>query len=387
MIQRSTHNTLAFLILCFLIAASCSNGDSSGIVFKDGFASIPIDIDAPRQNFADFIESVEIIQLEETANSLMGSILEYEKIGGNIILRNFNTNSVIQFTEEGKYVSSFSKSGNGPQEYSFILSFWVEGNSVFIYDSPNGRVQEYDIQGNYKSSTRITQSAINSIISKSGKFYLSTIRPIDGVHRFYTIILDSEGNPIDMQIPYEYGKLIINGWGYSDFALVEGELMHHYANNDTLYIQRNDQFEPYMSFDFGDNWAWKGVGEIESMEDFDEVRRQEGKVNTIAPIVSPDQVYLSYLHDGATPSVLIDLKTGKSATIRGGYQSEFRPIKYEAGQLVFVANSTVLADFVNSLNSSQVNYLGDASLESIESSENPALVKIKFKDSSEWALG
>lgn len=384
MIQRSTHNTFASLFLCLVIASSCSNGDSSGIVFKDGFASIPIDIDAPKRNLSDFVESVEIIQLEETANSLLGSVLEYERIGKSIMLRNFNTNSVIQFTEEGKYVSSFSKSGNGPQEYSFILSFWVEENSVFIYDSPNGRVQEYDIQGNYKSSTRITQSAINSIISKSGKFYLSTIRPIDGIHRFYTITLDLEGNPIDMQIPYKYGKLIMTGWGYSDFALIEGALMHHYANNDTVYIQRNGQFEPYMSFDFGDNWAWKGVGDIESMEDFDEVRRQKGKVNTMAPIVSPDQVYLSYLHEGATPSVLIDLKTGKSATIRSGYQSEFRPIKYEAGQLVFVANSTVLGDFVNSLNSAQVNYLGDASLESIESSENPALVKIKFKDSSEW---
>lgn len=384
MIQRSTHNTLVFLFLCLVIASSCSNGDSSGIVFKDGFASIPIDIDDPKRNLSDVVESVEIIQLEETANSLMGSILEYEKIGGNIILRNFNTNSVIQFTEEGKYVSSFSKSGNGPQEYSFILSFWVEGESVFIYDSPNGRVQEYDIQGNYKSSTRISQSAINSIISKSGKFYLSTIRPIEGTHRFYTIILDSEGNPVDMQIPYEYGKLIINGWGYSDFALAEGELMHHYANNDTVYIQRDGQFEPYMSFDFGDYWAWKGVGEIESMEDFNGVSRQKGKVFTIAPILSQEQVYLSYLHESATPSVLIDLKSGKSANIRNGYSTELRPIKYEAGQLVFVANSTILADFVNSLNSPNVKYLGEASLESIESSENPALVKIKFKESSEW---
>ncbi|NVK84038.1 MAG: 6-bladed beta-propeller [Cytophagia bacterium] len=383
MIQRSTRNTLFFLFLC-LVIANCSESKSSGIVFKDGFASIPIDIDAPKRNLSDFVETVEVIQLEETPNSLMGSILEYEKIGENIILRNFNTNSVIQFTEEGKYISSFSKSGNGPKEYSFILSFWVDGESVFIYDSPNGRVQEYDIQGIHKSSTRISQSAINSIISKSGKFYLSTIRPIEGTHRFYTIMLDSNGAPIDMQIPYEYGKLIINGWGYSDFALLEGELMHHYANNDTVYIQRDGQFEPYISFDFGDNWAWKGVGEIESMEDFDAVTRQKGKVFTIAPIVSNDQVYLSYLHEGSTPSILVDLKTGKSATIRDGYSSELRPIKYEAGQLVYVANSTVLADFVNSLNQVEVKYLGHASLESIESSENPALVKVKFKDSSEW---
>ncbi|MBO6762907.1 MAG: hypothetical protein JJ909_18275, partial [Roseivirga sp.] len=91
MIQRSTHNTLALLILCFLIATSCSNGDSSGIVFKDGFASIPIDIDAPRQNLADFIESVEIIQLEETPNSLLGDVMEYEKVGDKLVLRNVNT--------------------------------------------------------------------------------------------------------------------------------------------------------------------------------------------------------------------------------------------------------------------------------------------------------
>ena len=51
---------------------------------------------------------------------------------------------------------------------------------------------------------------------------------------------------------------------------------------------------------------------------------------------------------------------------------------------MFNVNSMALADFVNSLDPNQVKYLGNASLESIESSENPVLVKVKFKDSSAW---
>lgn len=383
MIKASTHNALFLLFLCLVIFCACSGKEGSGIAFKDGFASLPIDVNAPKQAFTDLVESVEIIQLEETPNSLMGDVYEYEQMGDYLILRNFNTNSVIQFTREGKYVSSFSKSGNGPKEYSFILSFWVDGESIFIYDSPNGRVQEYDIQGNYKSSTRISQSAINSIRSKAGKFYLSTIRPIEGTHRFYVIILDAEGKPIDMQIPYNHGKYIIRG-GYADLRLVGDDLIHHYADNDTAYIQREGKFEPYLSFDFGDKWAWKGVGEITSMDEFEEVVRQKDKVSAIAPSISEEQVYLTYFLGGASVSVLIDLISGKTASIRNGYSREFRPLQYENGSLVFNVNSTALADFVNSLNPSQLKYLGNASLESIESSENPVLVKVKFKDHSEW---
>lgn len=383
MIIKSVQIILSLFFLAVFLS-SCSNRENSEIAFKDGFASISIKTDAPKRNLSDLVETVDIVQLEETPRSLLGTVLEFETIDGRIILRDLNTNSIIQFNEEGKFISSFSKTGNGPEEYSFILSFWVDEGSIFIFDSPNGRVQEYDIQGNYKSTTTITQPAINSIRSQSGKFYLSTIRPIDGVHKFYVSILDSEGNLIDMQIPYQYGKLIITGWGYSDFSLVDGKLMHHYVNNDTVYLQRDKEFEPYLSFDFGDNWAWEGVGEIESMEDFNEVRRQEGKVSSMVPIISYDQVYLSYLLEGSTPSVLIDLESGNSTTIRDGYKIEFRPLKYDEGQLVFVVDSSVLSEFVNTLNLVQVNYLGDASLKNIESSENPALVKIKFKDSSEW---
>lgn len=203
---QASHKIKTYFLFISIFLVSCGGENQTEAFSEDGFRRISIDVSASKKALVDFIESVEIIQLEETPNSLMGDVYEYEKMGNSLVLRNFNTNSIIQFTEEGKYVSSFSKSGNGPREYSFILSFWVDGESIFIYDSPNGRVQEYDIQGNYKSSTRISQSAINSIRSKAGKFYLSTIRPIEGMHRFYVIILDTEGKPIDMQIPYKYGK-------------------------------------------------------------------------------------------------------------------------------------------------------------------------------------
>lgn len=384
MIQRSTHNTLALLILCFLIATSCSNGDSSGIVFKDGFASIPIDIDAPRQNLADFIESVEIIQLEETPNSLLGDVMEYEKVGDKLVLRNVNTNSVTQYTHEGEFLSSFSKVGNGPKEYSFILSFWVEGESVFFYDSPNGRVQEYDIEGNFKSSTRIAHGAVGSIISRDGSFYLSTIRPIDGENKYYALILDQNGEVEDMQIPYAHTKLIYISWGYPDIRMAEDELIHHYVNNDTVYIQRDGQFEPYISFDFADNWAWKGVEEIKSSGDYAQVVRQRDKVSSVSPVISGRLIFSSYKLGGDMHSVLIDLKSGESITLKDAYSNAFRPLEFEDGKLVYSVDSDRISDLVGSLTSSQIEYRGGASLESIESSENPALVKIKFKESSEW---
>ena len=83
-------------------------------------------------------------------------------------------------------------------------------------------------------------------------------------------------------------------------------------------------------------------------------------------------------------SVLIDLKSGESITLKDAYSNAFRPLEFEDGKLVYSVDSDRISDLVGSLTSSQIEYRGGASLESIESSENPALVKIKFKESSEW---
>lgn len=371
-----------FTLLIIALFASCSGKKVEHD--SEGFRTFRIDVDSPKKELADLIESVEVIQLEETEHSMLGDVLNYELVDDRFFIFDVNTNAVIQFSEEGKYLSSFSKIGSGPEEFSFVISYWVDGDTQFMYDSPNGRIQAYSLDGVFKRSVKLPLGAIESVVSDKERLYLNFNRPIEGKHKYHVLVLNMQGETVDMQVPYNYSKRISTTWGYPEIRRNEAGLIQHMVSNDTVYLQREGSFDPFMHFDFGDQWAWQGVEEVKSYNDFQRITTQPDKVSSLSPVISNEQIYLSYSINGNSPSVLIDAESGKMVGIKNGYETYRRPQKYENGRLVFKLDSDRLGELLEGLAPSQVAFVGDASIERIESSENPALVKVKFRNSTEW---
>ena len=369
--------------LTMLQFASCDKSRQVE-VGEGGFSTFSIDVTAPKNELYDLIESVEVLQLEETERAMLGSVLNYDLVDGRFFIFDINTNAVIQFSKEGKYLASFSKTGSGPDEFSFALSYWVDGDSQFMYDSPNGRIQVYSLDGVFKRSIKLPFGTIESVISDNGKLYLNFNRPIEGKHKYHVLVLNLQGEVVDMQVPYSYSKRISTTWGYPEVRRNEVGLIQHMVNNDTVYLQQEGLFKPFVHFDFGSDWAWEGVEKVESSNDFQRITTQPDKVSSLSPIISKDQIYLSYSVNRESPSVLIDVESGKMVSIKNGYETYRRPLKYESGRLVFKVDSDRLGELLEGLAPSQVAFIGGTSLERIETSENPSLVRVKFKDSAYW---
>jgi hypothetical protein len=59
-------------------------------------------------------------------------------------------------------------------------------------------------------------------------------------------------------------------------------------------------------------------------------------------------------------------------------------LNWSEGLLIGAISSYELEEWLSSIDKSQVAFSGTATLEEIESSENPVLLKIQLKESSEW---
>ncbi|MFY0592875.1 6-bladed beta-propeller [Roseivirga sp.] len=138
--------------------SSCStkvNDQDVGLLSKnlDSFRTYTIDIHTNPVSIFDLIEEVELIGLEETPGSLLSFVSDVQFVNDQIIIKG-STGDVFIFDNNGDFLNKINNQGNGPQEYSFLASFWVD-NSINVFDQPVGRLQRYDLTGKHLSSKRL----------------------------------------------------------------------------------------------------------------------------------------------------------------------------------------------------------------------------------------
>ena len=98
-------------------------------------------------------DSILIIPLETKEESILGRINKIKKHKSHYYILS-NDQWIFHFNENGKYISSLKKHGEGPNEYSYINDFdiyyidnksetWIaDNNSIKIYDTNNSKFQK-----------------------------------------------------------------------------------------------------------------------------------------------------------------------------------------------------------------------------------------------------
>ncbi|MDL2278973.1 6-bladed beta-propeller, partial [Parabacteroides sp. OttesenSCG-928-G07] len=191
--------TVIFLIASCLFF-SCSDNKQENPALLDNFI-LPQDTKSVLSSL--LTDNYEITQLETTENCLIGKIDKIRKIEGHYYFLSDNK-TILHFNEQGEFVSSLNKQGQGPEEYRRIEDFDVyiiEGQTeVWISDNISIKVYDaYDFSYKYKVSFPF-------IIHKFKRMNSSNILLVTGQSEYSLTLTDKEGvvlsEYLEKEIPF-----------------------------------------------------------------------------------------------------------------------------------------------------------------------------------------
>ena len=102
-------------------------------------------------NLSDLMESVEIIQLDNSTEEAFGRTWDVEISDNYIATGNVGENVKLYHRKSGKYIGDVGKRGQGPGEYTNIWDITINEEDKRIYLWPNMRdyIYSYDMNGKF----------------------------------------------------------------------------------------------------------------------------------------------------------------------------------------------------------------------------------------------
>ncbi|MCD7848287.1 MAG: 6-bladed beta-propeller [Parabacteroides sp.] len=131
---------LHIVALCLFV--SCSDKHNNAVLLNN--------FTTPKEEHPEwtalFTGKYEITPLETTTECLVGQIDKIVKIQGHYYISSSGGQSILHFNEQGKFVSTLNKSGQGPEEYHRIEDFDVYeiDGSTEVWISDNHSLKIYD---------------------------------------------------------------------------------------------------------------------------------------------------------------------------------------------------------------------------------------------------
>lgn len=384
----STAKYVSFFIFLLFVSSCGSKSEeqtSSSSLNRDAFKSYPIDLNAPKIKFADLIEEVEIVRLEETEESLLGSIFNVTLYKDLIVFPNVKEKSLYFFNNKGEYLRTFKRDGGGPKEYSSLWGFWFKGDTLKIYDNERPRVIFYDLEGNYLNEIKVPHNAMHVFENERG-YWLDMSHRFSGDSTNYELIsydykMENPISFLPFNQPFGFPIVTTN----NSMTPYKREVVYKQILNDSIYKISGDHIEPFIHFDFGNNYLWKDADLLNSPNGGMGAIRESNKVWVIRPEVGEELIYLTYntsFQDSF--KVILDRRTGKHLHIDSRKSTDENLAividRWLGNNTMLISiGSTDLADLLSDLEEIQYSFREGSSLAEIESSENPALMWVKFK--------
>lgn len=304
-----------------------------------------------------------------------------------IVFESGNEGDFYVFSSKGQLINRINRKGEGPEEYTTSQDFWVRGDSLAIY-TRGKYIKWYDFDENFLEVKDVVVDAGHLLPYKNGyAAYVSFTFLQDSLRYSFAFtdknfgvekIHQKAGPMPNMRIFIATNSL----QAYKDLVLYQK------ITCDTLYFFDGNSFKPFIHFDLGEEWAF-AEGEEFSDEVFSKAI-SSGKAWNVVSKVSEQLVLMkTFGGEAGKNRYLIDRVSGKKVRIdvsvsNTGEYFNMLFSHWQENHLYGRLNSLNVSQLLDQLKESQYSYTTGTTLDEIESSENPALVKIKFKDSSVW---
>ncbi len=390
MLKSLNHFLLKFLSFSFLLlvlsgcgAENSSEKSTDSYNNTDEFRSYAVNIEKPKVRFADVFESVEVMQLEETAESLLGIVGRVIRADGKLIFPGYNNGEVYVFSDKGKFQSKFNNTGEAEGQYNAVQDLWVNDDSIVVYDGKKHTLYWYRQNGDYLKSVKMPEGAGHVYPISQGYFADMTFAPAKDSVGYKVQVLDGELEIKNELVPNPNPIAFPMGRNSNSFKPYRGKLIFKAMYDDTTYFINADTTTPFIQVDFGEKYLWNDKSLLENtMAAIMAIPKGEGVWN-YTPYVNSDLIYMTYDISLKKLAAIIDRETGEylilNTTMKNEERYDLEPIAWDGDRLMLSMPSSNVAELLGDLEEDQWQFAEGATLESVESSENPVLLWVKFK--------
>lgn len=370
------------ILFISLVYFSCSKTETQSMDQEDNideFRTYPVDITAPATSIFDHIESVEVLGLEETDQSLLTRVSEINFLENHIVFKNGYKDEVLIYSRGGEFMKKIDSKGNGPEEFISVRDLWVKGKLIQIYDDK--KVLSFNLNGEFVKSMNIQGRATYLKGMKDGYIADITRSTIQDSLKYNVAFLNDKLERETLAIPYDIPKKTNIFWQATTFSNYKDNILYQHTNGDTIYNLASGKASPLLSIDFGEKWLWKDKDIYQNVQKQRAISKELETISMFFMKVSEKFVFLDTRRSGR---FLVNRQSGDYQKLSFDKKGEGRyfmsEIAWEKDRLVFNITSTDIGEFLSQLNPDKITFAGDSSLESIEASENPVLIWVKFKD-------
>ena len=172
-----------------------------------------------------------------------------------------------------------------------------------------------------------------------------------------------------------------------NLMVVDKKIFYHKHMSDSVFIIDRENAYPRFKIDFGTKWAWNNPKHNESIQNAMKIMlNEEGMVVKITPYINRNFIFLSYYQGLKNEQKgYINLKSGMFHRLDMRKQDrvnfDLKFLAWEGNHLVCSLQSYDIEEFLGNLEEDQFSIAGDLKYEDFKYSENPVLLKIKFKES------
>ncbi|NDV46528.1 6-bladed beta-propeller [Paludibacter sp. 221] len=110
------------------------------------------------KGLTDMFDSINIIPLETTEESLIGLDINKLEVYGNriyVLNESYSHKNILCFSPQGKFLFRIDRIGNGPGEYIDLFDFFVDkSRNQLLLLNENNMVSYYDLDGNFLYSKK-----------------------------------------------------------------------------------------------------------------------------------------------------------------------------------------------------------------------------------------
>jgi len=387
MVQVPLLKVRYFHFLLFLLAFllfDC-NGDVKEeevkSVYQNEFQSYQLDINKQSTPLAKLIKTIEITRFEETSESLLGNVRQVEFIDDKMIVPGRKGNIHV-FSDAGDFIKNINRKGDGPEEYRFWNDIWVEGDTVCLFQKRRG-VLRYDLNGTFIAAVSFSLPATH-VHPYSGGYALDmNYARVNDTLQYAIVTLNNDLEVDQLLLPYKTSPKPIYSMPWKTVFPLGNEVFVFPVMKDTVYRLSEGSIEPAIHYDFGEDWFIEPDKVLTGS--FSDDFREKGKVWWINNYLSERYIFLSTtVGVGGRAQYFINRENGQSVMLdrklRSGEDFSLTGIKWDGDEFLFTMPSSQLHSLVDQLSERQYSYTSGTSLEEIESSENPVLLRISLKD-------
>jgi hypothetical protein len=238
------------LIFLLILVTSCTGGNRQ--------KPVPvIDLQNPGQArdifLSELLDDIRLVKLETNDEILLGQYSNY--LVGEKQIITIDSDKILQFSNNGGFVRTLAKAGNGPDEFLRAEAFALDDKNGILYINHRGdsrNILAFDLKtGNHIKRIPTGVDNLISQIIVAGDSILTIVPRMNREYNLYN--LTTSGKLINGIAPPE-----VKGIGLqTSIDMVMDELYYMPKEYDTMYLVKGTSSKPYCFFHIGDRFTYE----------------------------------------------------------------------------------------------------------------------------------